>query len=191
MVTFGLGAATKVGDQHDAMLFREVFESSYDDLCGYFTRRVGPAVAEDLAAETFARAWGSLARYQRARGALRPWLFGFALNVAREHVRSQGASRTAQLRLVGHAVGDLPVEDVVVDRLHGEWRHGELVTAFAGLSERDQDVLALAKDGGLSMAEMAALYGEPEGTTKARLSRARARLRTRMAVDEAGGEAHG
>jgi len=46
-------------------------------------RRVGSALAEDLAAETFAIAYRCRACFDPARGSLRSWLYGIAANLVR------------------------------------------------------------------------------------------------------------
>ena len=60
-------------------------------LCG------DPAVAEELAQETFARAMAHHASYD-GRRPFAGWLFGIALNIARKHHRKQGNKSRAMQR---------------------------------------------------------------------------------------------
>ena len=78
----------------DAAVFGTIFDRHYDTLYRFVARRVGPATAADLAAETFTRAFAGRGRYKADRTSARPWLFGIALNLPRHHYRAE----TRQLR---------------------------------------------------------------------------------------------
>ena len=60
--------------------------SSYDDIISWFAPRVGRANADDLAQETFLKAWASREHFDASRDP-RPWLFGIARNVFRRYCR--------------------------------------------------------------------------------------------------------
>lgn len=45
--------------------------------------------AEDIVAETFLTAFARRQRFDPARGALRPWLFGIATNLVNRHRRKE------------------------------------------------------------------------------------------------------
>ncbi|MBE2319202.1 hypothetical protein DVA67_024715 [Solirubrobacter sp. CPCC 204708] len=66
--------------------FEGVFERHFGVVFRYLRRRCGDA-AEDLAAETFTRAFAGRAGYGLARADAPPWLFGIATNVLRAHRR--------------------------------------------------------------------------------------------------------
>jgi DNA-directed RNA polymerase specialized sigma24 family protein len=73
----------------DAARFGEIFDRYFADIDRYLARRVGQAIADDLAAETFVIAFRARARYDPSAADARAWLFGIAANLARRHFRSE------------------------------------------------------------------------------------------------------
>jgi RNA polymerase sigma-70 factor (ECF subfamily) len=69
--------------------FEDVFRENLTPVYRFIARRVGRALAEDLAAEVFVTAYHRRAAYQADRGAVRPWLYGIATNVVRRHGREE------------------------------------------------------------------------------------------------------
>jgi DNA-directed RNA polymerase specialized sigma24 family protein len=55
--------------------FEAAFVRQFPPVYRFIAARVGSAVAEDLAAETFATAYRRRASFDPARGSLRSWLF--------------------------------------------------------------------------------------------------------------------
>ena len=76
-----------------ALLTRRISRRSSSNISArwyrFAARRVGPATAEDLAAETFATAYRRRATFDPARGSLRAWLFGIVANLVRSHWRAE------------------------------------------------------------------------------------------------------
>ena len=60
----------------DPARFGVIFDRHAEAIHAYLQRRVGPDAAGDLTGETFVKAFGSRARYDRSRINARPWLFG-------------------------------------------------------------------------------------------------------------------
>jgi RNA polymerase sigma factor (sigma-70 family) len=69
--------------------FEAAFHQHFEPVYRFIARRVGAALAEDLAAETFATAYRRRASFEPARGSLRSWLYGIATNLLRNHWRSE------------------------------------------------------------------------------------------------------
>jgi RNA polymerase sigma-70 factor, ECF subfamily len=135
--------------------------------------------ADDLAQETFVRAWQAIGRF-RVGEPLYPWLARIAINQAMSLFRTRKRrpeSALEPLLEAGHqwGGGDDPA-DVVGDRD----RAAHLDAALAGLSHEHQSVLVLRAVEGLSYEEIAGVLGVPTGTVMSRLSRARAELRARL-----------
>ena len=85
------------GSRTEPAMFSEIFDRHHRELYRYLRHRVGAEIAADLAAETFVIAFGRRGAY-RAEGAdARPWLYGIAHNLLRNHQRQE------QRRLAAYA----------------------------------------------------------------------------------------
>ncbi len=69
--------------------FEAAFQQHFPPVYRFIARRVGPALAEDLAAETFATAYRRRATFDPGRASLRSWLYGIAANLVRNHWRAE------------------------------------------------------------------------------------------------------
>ena len=160
--------------------FEALYRASVGRIYAYVARRVGPALAEDLTAQTFAEAWAGRDRYDAAQGAAIGWIFGIATNLLRHHRRKE----ETQLRAFARRGVD-PVESFdeteVVDRIMVSEGWRRVASVLADLSEEDRNILTLAGWARLSYDEIAAAIDIPVGTVKSRLSRARTQLARRLA----------
>jgi RNA polymerase sigma factor (sigma-70 family) len=159
--------------------FEAVFEQYFPLVYRFAARRVGSAIAEDLAAETFATAYRRRASFDPARGSLRAWLFGIVANLVRSHWRAEQHLLALDARLVPEADA-LDGWDGVDQRLAASWLAPQLAAALALLTRDQLDVLLLHAWAGLSHQEIAAALGIAPGTARSRLSRARAALREQL-----------
>lgn len=139
---------------------------------------VGDAAdAEDVAQETFVRAFLSLDRFDTTRP-LRPWLMQITANLSRNRRRSIGRYWGAIQRFfqASNAHNPLPTADTtgaaVQRRLEGE----HLWQAVQQLPSGAQETVYLRYFLGLSEAETAEALGIAPGTVKSRLHRAIRRL---------------
>src|SRR5881396_401704 len=136
------------------------------------------ADAEDAAQEGFVKAYRALHRF-RAGAELRPWLLRIVANEARNRVRSSGRRHRLELRLTeGFRPGDAALSPEAVAVALDERKR--LLAMVNSLSDEDREVIASRYFLELNGEETAAALGIPEGTVKSRLSRALARLRTRV-----------
>jgi len=132
-----------------------------------------PDDAEDIAQETFLRAWNHLKRFDVTRP-LRPWLLSIASNLASNRRRSAGRYLSALTR----AFRNEPTPSASIEEKstrHMEASH--LWKAVQTLSVPDQQIVYLRYFLDLSVAETAEVLKIAEGTVKSRLSRALDRLR--------------
>lgn len=160
----------------EPIVFAEVFDRHYNAVHRYLARRVGPDLAEDLAAETFTEAFDGRLRFNTARPDARPWLFGIATNLLRHHHRGEARRLRAYARLDRSA----NVEDGyggIESRLDAERAGARIAEALVRLSAGDRDVLLLFAWADLRYEEIAVALRIPVGTVRSRLSRARRRLR--------------
>jgi RNA polymerase sigma factor (sigma-70 family) len=138
-----------------------------------------PEDAEDLAADTFLRAYRALCGYDAARIRalrLRPWLLTILRNTARNAARD--ASRRPGPP-PGFEPADEPqagpgVEELVVaGHTQREWN--ELLSR---LPDRQRIAVLLRHVEGLPTGEVAEILGCPEGTAKSHISRGLSTLRS-------------
>ena len=131
-----------------------------------------PDDAEDIAQETFLRAWNHLKSFDQTRP-LKPWLLSITANLARNRRRSAGRYLAALTR----AFRDEPVPASVEDKNTQYMEANDLWKAVQNLREPDQQVVYLRYFMDLSVGETANVLQVAEGTVKSRLSRALEKLR--------------
>ena len=132
-----------------------------------------PDDAEDIAQETFLRAWNHLKRFDTTRP-LRPWLLSIASNLASNRRRSAGRYLSALTRAFrNEPVSSTSIEEKSTRHLEAS----QLWKAVQTLSVPDQQIVYLRYFLDLSVAETAEVLRIAEGTVKSRLSRALDRLR--------------
>ncbi len=173
-VSLGLDKADLVASVADPARFGDVFERNFDHVRRYAGRRLGMRHADDVAAETFARAFRSRASFQPARGStVRAWLFGFAVNIVREQERASSRQHRAYGRVLGGRDDGDDQWEGVVDQLVD---HARIEAALRELSPEARDLLLLVGGVGLSYKEAATALCVPVGTLKSRVSRARVQV---------------
>jgi RNA polymerase sigma factor (sigma-70 family) len=159
--------------------FAELYDRYAAQLYRYAHRRVGPAVAEDVVAETFLAAFAGRAGYDPGRPDARPWLFGILTRQLARHHRAERSDYRAMARAATEPATDDDADGVVTRVAAGAAR-APLVAALAGLARRDRDALLLFAWGQLRYEEVAAALGIPVGTVRSRLNRARRKLRAAL-----------
>jgi RNA polymerase sigma factor (sigma-70 family) len=133
--------------------------------------------AEDVAQDTFLRAYSALGRYTAARVRelrLRPWLLAIALNVFRNELRSAGRRPATRPLAQGERL-------IATDGAAPEDTAGALLL---GLPEEQRVPVVLRHVIGLGYEEIAEVLGRPSGTVKAQVSRALRRLREELTSEE-------
>ena len=149
----------------------------------YLRRRgAAPCDAEDLAQETFVRAWTALATYN-PRWRLSTWLYAIATRLAIDHQRAQKSRKNARPRTMAGESTD-PVQPI----LEGEARRQLWSVAQRTLSDEERSALWLKYAENLSSSEIARVLGRSAITVRVMLFRARRALAAAM-VDGAGNEA--
>jgi RNA polymerase sigma-70 factor, ECF subfamily len=128
--------------------------------------------AEDVAQETFLRAWKYLRRFDATRP-LRPWLLSIASNLASNRRRSAGRYVAALMR----AFRDEPTSTTMEEKSSQYMQAHDLWKAVQTLNLPDQQIVYLRYFLDLSVAETAEVLQVADGTVKSRLSRALEKLR--------------
>jgi len=165
----------------DPAAFAAVFDRHYDALAGYLRRRLEPALADELAAETFLRAFDARGRYDRTRADARPWLFGIAANLLSRHWRDESRRLRAFARAAGPGADD-PGTDAADARVDARASHAALAAGLAALAPDDREALLLYAWVELTYEQIGEALAIPTGTVRSRLHRARAVLREALAT---------
>jgi len=130
--------------------------------------------AEELAQEAFLRAWRGLSQWRR-ESSFSTWLFALAANVFRSELR-RFPTVTVPLEAAPEPSGP-PTQH---NTLSKELSSGAVRRAVLALPHRYREPVVLFYFHEMDLAAAARTMGLPEGTMKARLSRARALLRRRF-----------
>lgn len=166
----------------DTDAFGRLFDRHARAVYNHCFRLVGSwLAAEDLTQATFLLAWRKRARVTLVNDAALPWLLAVATNT----VRAERRAVARRLRLAGRMPTDAPAPDHADDvagRVDDERRMAEVLAAVAELPRNQREALALCVWSGVSYAEAAAVLGIAEASVRARVSKARTRLRGLLAT---------
>jgi RNA polymerase sigma-70 factor, ECF subfamily len=152
----------------DANAAEELFKGVYPRLAGWVRRLVDDDdTAHEIASEAFVRL---LSRWTNVDSP-QSYLYMIATNLIRDHWRKTERERRALRSVTAGVAPDpvaFPVQDVDVRNL------------IASLPPRLRDPFLLHYYGGFGIKEVASLLRRPEGTIKADLFAARAKLKTAL-----------
>jgi len=161
----------------DVESFQRLYSAYVDPVLGFALRRVAtPADAADVVAETFLVAWRRRAEVPPGEAA-RLWLYG----VARRVLANQRRGELRRSALGSRLRAELPV--VVLDPASGVAERTDAARALARLGAVDREVVELTAWEGLDSREVAEVLGITPVAARARLSRARRRLRALLGHD--------
>ena len=161
--------------------FGTIFDRHFATVYRFCGRRVGRDLAEDLAGDTFRRAFEARHSYDLNQSNALPWLFRIALNLVRDAIRAKGAEDRAYARLQALGrTGSLNEESQVTETAEARADLATLARLLVAESREDVETLFLHVWDGLSYVEVATAMGLPVGTVRSRLSRLRDRLETAM-----------
>jgi RNA polymerase sigma-70 factor (ECF subfamily) len=162
-----------------AALAEQLFTANYPKLAGWVRRLVDDEeTAHEIASEAFVRLlskWTSPDKLDNPQS----YLFMIATNLVRDHWRKAERERRAMRNVTAGSDPEPstnPAQDVDVREL------------IAALPVKLRDPFLLHYYAGFGVKEIAALVKRPEGTVKADLYHARARLKEALAEREGNGE---
>jgi len=130
--------------------------------------------AEEMAQEALVRAWRGLAQWRR-EASFSTWLFALAANVFRSELK-RFPSVTLPLEEAPEPFGPASQHNRLVTKMS----HEVVRSAVLALPHRYREPVVLFYFHEMDLEAAARTMGLPEGTMKARLSRARALLRRRF-----------
>ena len=165
--------------------FRELVERFERPVYALIVRIVRRGeVAEELAQETFVKAWKALARFDPERK-FSSWIFKIAHNAALDALRRRKDEALSLDAPFGdqEAPRELPADPRAEDpleRLTFRDAGRALEEALGGLRVEYREILLLRFAEGLSYEEIAEVTGSPLGTVKVHIFRGRQELARRM-----------
>jgi RNA polymerase sigma-70 factor, ECF subfamily len=139
------------------------------------------AVAEELAQETFLRAWNRGGEFDAERAKIGPWLLTIARNRAIDYLRStagQQQSNTFEFASSERLSLFVNTEEKMLNAEQAR----RIRASFGKLNENQRKVLELAYFEGMSQSEIAGQLGQPLGTVKTWVRGALATLRENFHV---------
>ena len=174
----------------DSDAFTEIYNEFFPRVYAFTLKRTGnPAEAEDLAQETFVRAFNAIGSYN-PRYKFSSWIFKIANNLTIDHLRkkrldtvsidgSPNATTAAEregTRLIVEDTGERP--DGYVESME---LGSQIESAIGELRPEYRTVVLLRHVEGYSYDEIAEIMGIPLGTVKTYLHRARTELKEALA----------
>ncbi len=168
-----------VGDSELAVVFVRRFQHRVFGVAMAVTR--DQQLAEDVAQQTFERAWRHAQIYDSRRGSVSTWLTTIAHNLAIDTVRAR--------RTVPMAPEDLDTFIGVVTETPESWAladeaSAQLRAAVARLPREQARALMMTGVYGMTAQQVADSERIPLGTAKTRIRAAMAKLRTTLAAPE-------
>ncbi len=139
------------------------------------------ALAEDVAQQTFERAWKRASSFDSSRGSVRTWLTTIAHNLAIDTVRSRKPTPvdpTDLIRLLGPGAEDLERRALREDAA------AQLRAAIGDLPHEQARAVVMAGVYGMTAQEVAEADGIPLGTAKTRIRAAMQKLRHALDPEE-------
>ena len=173
-----LVAASQKGDQRAFGELVRRYQRAVHRLAWSLTR--SDSDADDLAQETFVRAWGAIGRFELGQP-LYPWLARIVTNQAFSLFRHRRRRPETSIEPLVEAGQQWGVEDDPAQHTADAERDARLRACFGELAPEHQAVLALRAVQDLSYDEIANALSIPIGTVMSRLSRARGELKCRLA----------
>ncbi|MEK6334432.1 MAG: RNA polymerase sigma factor [Acidobacteriota bacterium] len=162
----------------DGAAFQILYERYRDGIFRFAYRLLGSVEsAEDVAHDCFLSLITEPGRFDSTRASLRTYLYAAARNQAAKRYNSFARETDIEALDEEPRVADRhePIRRVLEDELAGE-----VEKAIASLPPLQREALVLFEYEDLSLSEIAAVVGADSGAVKARLFRARERLRVRL-----------
>lgn len=185
----GLGSSSSsdgrliVASVSNPQSFTTLFDRHAAAIWRYACRRAGPSAADEIVSETFLRAFARRTSYDVRQADARPWLYGIATNVLREHARDEARTRRDVEGTRESDLGDGGI-DRVEDREDAAARIPATAAALASLEPVDRDTLLLYALAELRYEQIAIAMEVPVGTVRSRLNRARRVMQTQLGLPQ-------
>lgn len=156
----------------DRHAFGELVKRHQSAIRGLLRRLTGgdEALADDLAQDTFIKAYKALARFN-GQSKFGSWLYRIAYNTFLSYLRKKR-------EVTG--LGELPVDGVEPDRIREVSLRADLEQAMQMLSHNERAAIHLCYNEGHSHEEAARTLRMPLGTVKTHILRGKAKLKAEL-----------
>lgn len=158
-------------------VFGEIFRRYYPQVLRYASRRAGPDLREEIAAQTFFIAFDRRGTFDPSYVSALPWLLGIETNVVRQHFRTKATHDAALGRMP--AISERQ-EDPSTETIEALALREQLFTALEHVAPHEKEMVFLLALADLSYAQIAQAMGVPIGTVRSTLHRVRSVLRERL-----------
>ena len=165
----------QAGDEQAFALILDRYRTPVFDFCWRLLR--DRAAADDVAQETFVRAYQHLADFTPGRATLASWLFLIARRQCLDLLRKRARQATD-----AHPAPDALTPRTARDEAHRHELAAAIEQAVSALPEDQRTTLILAEYEGQSLADIAAATNTSVRAAESRLFRARQFLRQRLAA---------
>jgi RNA polymerase sigma factor (sigma-70 family) len=164
----------------EADTFAELYRTHTYAVFNYCLFRVSNrTVAEDLAADTFERAWRARHRYRPERAAFNTWLFTIARRVVTDWQRRQ--ARRPLLNLSEEQPAETPSPESQLEETEQQARLRYLIQT---LEQPEQELVALKFGAGMTNREIAQIIDKTETAVGSAIYRIMQKLRTKWGTTE-------
>jgi RNA polymerase sigma-70 factor (ECF subfamily) len=161
----------------DTAAFDELVRRYQSRVRGWLRHLTGDvAIADDIAQETFLRAWRKLGTY-KASGSFNAWLLTIARNEFLQYRRKSGREEKRRQELIGDGIpGSGQAHSSLDEESHD-------IDRFLDVLKRDErDTMILVYGFGLSHSEASEVSGLPLGSVKSHLRRGVSKIREQFGL---------
>jgi RNA polymerase sigma-70 factor (ECF subfamily) len=165
----------------DQQAFAELVDRYQRPLFGFLGRMgMGQAQAEDIAQETFVRAWTQLHNYQPQRAQFSTWLYTIARNLAINALQSAAQQHEVPTAEPPELASEQAGPAQAMERAQ---QQAYLQAALRQLPMAERSALALVYVHELGLADVARIEGDSVAAIKTRLHRAKQKLRELLRME--------
>ena len=172
----------------DPKRFGELFDQRYGVIFQYAMRRVNDyALAQDIAAETFLKAFLKIQTFQWRNIPLTTWLYRIATNEVNQYFRRKKYSPSKFETILNPEEIENHLAQHEREQIEAEFKaHQDFLTVIENLKNlkiKYQEVIALRYIEDKNIKEISLIVSKPEGTVKSLLSRGLEKLRKQFELN--------
>ena len=157
----------RVAGKDDDRAYGELYHRHACRLMGLFYRQMNgdEALAADLTQDAFMRVWTARDRFSGTN--FRTWLLTIGYNLIKNHYRH--AEHQKQYELFSKQTGEEAADNNIIDKMENDAFDQTLRQELEKLPSESRLLFSFRFEEELTVPEIAALMGIPEGTVKSRL----------------------